>query len=85
MKRKLGRSNIEVNTLDIGCGPLGTGLLTGKFSPGASFAQDDVRTHADWHPGFDSAPRWKKTPAPCSTAPLTPDQMAKIDRILERG
>ena len=33
-------------------GPLGMGLLTGKFAPDASFANDDVRKHANWHPGF---------------------------------
>jgi aryl-alcohol dehydrogenase-like predicted oxidoreductase len=33
-------------------GPLGMGLLTGKFSPATTFAADDVRRHANWHPGF---------------------------------
>ena len=28
------------------------GLLTGKFVPSSTFANDDVRHHADWHPGF---------------------------------
>lgn len=42
----------RLNLASIIRGPLGMGLLTGKFAPGASFAQDDVRTHADWHPGF---------------------------------
>lgn len=33
-------------------GPLGMGLLTGKFAPNSHFGQDDVRAHANWHPGF---------------------------------
>ncbi len=47
----------ERNLASIIRGPLGMGLLTGKFAPGATFAADDVRTHADWHPGFkDGSP-----------------------------
>ena len=42
----------RLNLASIIRGPLGMGLLTGKFAPGASFADDDVRTHATWHPGF---------------------------------
>jgi aryl-alcohol dehydrogenase-like predicted oxidoreductase len=42
----------ERNLASIIRGPLGMGLLTGKFVPGTRFADDDVRTHADWHPGF---------------------------------
>jgi aryl-alcohol dehydrogenase-like predicted oxidoreductase len=42
----------EWNLASINRGPLGMGLLTGKFAPGSSFAQDDVRRHAQWHPGF---------------------------------
>ena len=42
----------ERNLASIIRGPLGMGLLTGKFAPETSFAEDDVRTHADWHPGF---------------------------------
>ena len=33
-------------------GPLGMGLLTGKFGATSSFAADDHRAHAAWHPGF---------------------------------
>ncbi len=32
--------------------PLGMGLLTGKFAPNTTFGDDDVRKHAQWHPGF---------------------------------
>jgi len=40
------------NLASINRGPLGMGLLTGKFAPDSSFASDDVRHHAQWHPGF---------------------------------
>lgn len=43
-------------TLNLGSmnrGPLGMGLLTGKFAPESTFAKDDVRHHAQWHPGFE--------------------------------
>lgn len=40
------------NLASINRGPLGMGLLTGKFAPTTRFADDDVRKHADWHPGF---------------------------------
>jgi aryl-alcohol dehydrogenase-like predicted oxidoreductase len=123
----------RLNLASIIRGPLGMGLLTGKFAPGTSFAQDDVRTHADWHPGFkDGQPTqewldaletmrdvltssgrtlaqgalawlWARSgqtiPIPgfktvaqveenaraMQFGPLTPDQMAEIDRILGRG
>ena len=42
----------ELNLASINRGPLGLGLLTGKFAPNSSFPEDDVRTHASWHPGF---------------------------------
>jgi aryl-alcohol dehydrogenase-like predicted oxidoreductase len=42
----------ELNLASINRGPLGMGLLTGKFVPTSAFADDDVRHHADWHPGF---------------------------------
>jgi aryl-alcohol dehydrogenase-like predicted oxidoreductase len=40
------------NLASINRGPLGMGLLTGKFAPDSTFASDDVRHHAQWHPGF---------------------------------
>ncbi|MBN2044487.1 MAG: aldo/keto reductase [Anaerolineales bacterium] len=43
----------ERNLASIIRGPLGMGLLTGKFAPGTRFAADDVRTYAEWHPGFE--------------------------------
>ena len=42
----------ELNLASINRGPLGMGLLTGKFASTSTFADDDVRRHADWHPGF---------------------------------
>jgi aryl-alcohol dehydrogenase-like predicted oxidoreductase len=42
----------EFNLASLNRGPLGMGLLTGKFAPDSSFKDDDVRKHANWHPGF---------------------------------
>jgi aryl-alcohol dehydrogenase-like predicted oxidoreductase len=42
----------QLNLASINRGPLGMGLLTGKFKPDSSFGNDDVRKHAGWHPGF---------------------------------
>jgi len=42
----------ETNLASINRGPLGMGLLTGKFAPDSSFSDEDVRKHASWHPGF---------------------------------
>jgi len=42
----------ELNLASINRGPLGMGLLTGKFAPDSSFGSDDVRKYAAWHPGF---------------------------------
>ncbi len=42
----------KLNLGSMNRGPLGMGLLTGKFAPDSTFANDDVRHHAEWHPGF---------------------------------
>jgi aryl-alcohol dehydrogenase-like predicted oxidoreductase len=42
----------QLNLGSMNRGPLGMGLLTGKFAPDSRFSDDDVRKHADWHPGF---------------------------------
>ncbi len=42
----------KLNLGSMNRGPLGMGLLTGKFAPNTTFAQDDVRAHAQWHPAF---------------------------------
>jgi aryl-alcohol dehydrogenase-like predicted oxidoreductase len=42
----------ELDLASINRGPLGMGLLTGKFAPDTTFAADDQRRVAEWHPGF---------------------------------
>jgi aryl-alcohol dehydrogenase-like predicted oxidoreductase len=42
----------ELDLASINRGPLGMGLLTGKFTPNSTFAEDDQRHGAAWHPGF---------------------------------
>jgi aryl-alcohol dehydrogenase-like predicted oxidoreductase len=42
----------EWNLASLIRGPLGMGLLTGKYTPESSFSPDDVRKHANWHSGF---------------------------------
>jgi aryl-alcohol dehydrogenase-like predicted oxidoreductase len=42
----------RLNLASINRGPLGMGLLTGKYAPDSTFQSDDVRSHAAWHPGF---------------------------------
>ncbi len=42
----------ELDLASMNRGPLGMGLLTGKYAAESRFAGDDVRHHAQWHPGF---------------------------------
>jgi len=42
----------ELNLASLNRGPLGMGLLTGKYAPDSRFAQNDIREHMSWHPGF---------------------------------
>jgi aryl-alcohol dehydrogenase-like predicted oxidoreductase len=42
----------EMNLASVNRGPLGMGLLTGKFNPESTFAKDDVRHKVEWFPGF---------------------------------
>ena len=42
----------ELNLASVNRGPLGMGLLTGKFAPDSTFSADDVRHKVNWHPGF---------------------------------
>ncbi len=122
----------ELDLASINRGPLGMGVLTGKFVPETTFKDDDVRTHAKWFAGLKDGrpnPEWlkrlesvrevltaggrsltqgalawiwarsgKAVPIPgfktvkqveenCKAmqyGPLTPEQMAEIDRILSR-
>jgi aryl-alcohol dehydrogenase-like predicted oxidoreductase len=47
----------ELNLASINRGPLGMGILTGKFTPDTKFSDDDVRKYAEWFPGFkDGSP-----------------------------
>ena len=53
----------EYNLASINRGPLGMGLLTGKFVPETSFPDDDVRAHAKWFVGLVDGhpnPEWLK-------------------------
>jgi aryl-alcohol dehydrogenase-like predicted oxidoreductase len=42
----------ELNLASINRGPLGMGILTGKFNLDTQFSDDDVRKYAEWFPGF---------------------------------
>lgn len=51
----------RLDLASINRGPLGMGILTGKFSPDTRFKDDDVRRHAEWFPGFKQGrlnPEW---------------------------
>jgi aryl-alcohol dehydrogenase-like predicted oxidoreductase len=51
--------NLDLASIDRG--PLGMGILTGKFAPDSRFNEDDVRKHATWFPGFQEGivnPEW---------------------------
>jgi aryl-alcohol dehydrogenase-like predicted oxidoreductase len=51
----------ELDLASINRGPLGMGLLTGKYAPGTTFPDDDQRHRASWHPGFNAGrptPEW---------------------------
>lgn len=42
----------ELELTSLNRGPLGMGILTGKFNPDTHFASNDVRSKASWFPGF---------------------------------
>lgn len=42
----------RLDLASINRGPLGMGVLTGKFNPNSTFSEDDVRKHAKWFPGL---------------------------------
>lgn len=53
----------EYDLASINRGPLGMGVLTGKFTADSSFPDDDVRMHADWFVGLVDGhpnPEWLK-------------------------
>ncbi len=63
-------------------GPLGMGLLTGKFAPDTSFKTDDVRHHASWHPGFQNG---KPTQAWLDNLAAIRDVLTSNGRTLAQG
>jgi aryl-alcohol dehydrogenase-like predicted oxidoreductase len=53
----------ELNLGSLNRGPLGMGVLTGKFAPDTTFKDDDVRKHARWPAAFKDGqpnPEWLK-------------------------
>jgi aryl-alcohol dehydrogenase-like predicted oxidoreductase len=42
----------EIGLGSLNRGPLGMGVLTGKYAPTSTFPTDDVRHVAQWHPAF---------------------------------
>jgi aryl-alcohol dehydrogenase-like predicted oxidoreductase len=51
----------EMDLASLNRGPLGMGVLTGKYEPGATFAEDDIRHIVEWSPGFKDGqpnPEW---------------------------
>ena len=52
----------ELDLASLNRGPLGMGVLTGKFTPESTFASNDVRSRAgEWFPGFSGSgvnPEW---------------------------
>ena len=42
----------DLDLASVNRSPLGMGLLTGKFAPTTTFADDDHRNTAEWHPAF---------------------------------
>jgi aryl-alcohol dehydrogenase-like predicted oxidoreductase/DNA-binding transcriptional MerR regulator len=53
----------ELDLASLNRGPLGMGLLTGKFTPDSTFTANDVRHRMQWFPGFKDGkpnPDWLK-------------------------
>ncbi len=60
---ELLRACDELNLASLNRGPLGMGILTGKFTPETTFSKDDVRHGVDWFAGFEEGkpnPEWLK-------------------------
>ncbi len=60
---ELLRACDELNLGSLNRGPLGMGILTGKFTPETTFGSDDVRHSAEWFEGFKDGkpnPEWLK-------------------------
>lgn len=72
----------DLNLASINRGPLGMGLLTGKFAPDSSFSNDDVRKHASWHPGFKNG---KPTQEWLNALESIREVLTSNDRTLAQG
>ncbi|MBN1267206.1 MAG: aldo/keto reductase [Anaerolineales bacterium] len=72
----------QYDLASINRGPLGMGVLTGKFTALSTFPQDDVRRHAAWFPGLvDGSPN----PAWLSAIEAIRDILASGGRTLAQG
>ncbi len=58
----------ELDLASLNRGPLGMGILTGKFTPQTTFQSNDVRSQAEWFPGFKDGS-------------VNPEWLAKLDAI----
>jgi aryl-alcohol dehydrogenase-like predicted oxidoreductase/DNA-binding transcriptional MerR regulator len=72
----------EYDLASLNRGPLGMGILTGKFSPDTTFAQNDVRKHAQWFPGFKDG---KPNPAWLDALDAVRDILTSEGRTLAQG
>lgn len=72
----------RLNLASINRGPLGMGVLTGKFAPDSSFSSDDVRHKVDWHPGFKDG---KPTPAWLNALNSIREVLTSQGRTLAQG
>ncbi len=72
----------QLNLASINRGPLGMGLLTGKFAPDSSFRADDVRHKVDWHPGFKDG---RPTPAWLNALESIREVLTSQGRTLAQG
>lgn len=72
----------QLDLASLNRGPLGMGILTGKFTPDSRFSDDDVRHHAAWFPGFKDG---KPTPAWLEALEAVREVLASNGRTLAQG
>ncbi len=72
----------QLNLASINRGPLGMGVLTGKFAPDSTFSADDVRHKVNWHPGFKDG---KPTPAWLNALESIREVLTSGGRTLAQG
>jgi aryl-alcohol dehydrogenase-like predicted oxidoreductase len=72
----------ELDLASINRGPLGMGLLTGKYPSGATFPDDDQRRRASWHPGFEDG---RPTPEWLDRLALIRDVLTRRGHTLAQG